>query len=298
MWPLVVATVASAIFQGISSSNAAKSQAEVAAATAAKNAQLALDAGKWNYDSILNAAGIQMQLGNLSAEVTVNTIMATAEYNADLRIQTAEYNALLLEKEAEEVYQTFELDSLLLEQQMDQVVGDQQAQFAANGIVLGEGSAFNAMVDTRTQEALQRFVLRTNAYNNATSILNEAAITRWNGQAEAASIMYDAKVQSYTTLSSQLIENMGTYAQALYDATSAQYNANLQAQQILAGGGSTVTSLNNAASQAVWTGLANAVSSGVSTYSKTSTTSQNLDTTSTTTETADAATKSTVSLNE
>jgi hypothetical protein len=221
----------------------------------ASNAQRALDTGKWNADSIIDMARLNMEVGTFASSLEVNEIMALAEYNADLRLMTSEYDAKLLEQDANLIYQTLGLNEYLLETEVNKIVASSQARFAANGLVVNEGTAADVTIDQRTQEAMQKFIYRLNADNNAKRILNEAALTRWNGEVEAETIMWEAKINASDVINDRLFENLGTYSQAAYDASNEIMNANLRAQGILDESVAQAGSYSNAASSAIWSGL-------------------------------------------
>jgi len=266
-WPIIAAiaiSVASKIAGGMTGASSLSSNAQTAMDVGASNAQAALNVGKWNADAIIDMAKINMELGTFSSMLEVSEIMAVAEYNAELRTTTAEYDALLLEKEADLIYQELGLNEYLLESEVDKIVASAQARFAANGLVINEGTAADVTIDQRTQEAMQKFIYRVNADNNANRILNEAALTRWNGEVEAQSLMWEAKINASSVINSQLIENLGTYSQSSYDAANEIMNANLQAQSILTDAAAQASSYTKAASSAMWGGLFGAGGSAAS----------------------------------
>jgi hypothetical protein len=279
-WQLMAAAVALPALQGIMGSRSSSKNAKAAMAAAQQNAAMASMVGEWNAKSIMDLAEFNIKLGNLASDIEKKQIRAVADRNMELRLITAEYNAGLLEKEAGYLYQALDLDLEMLSHEVDKIVGGNQAQFAANGLVVGEGITVDAEIDVRTQEALQKFIMRTNADNNATRILNEAALTRWNGQVEAQTIGWEAELNTFNVTANRLMTNMGTYSQASYDATMAVRNSYLQAQGIMSQGAATSSAWKADASSKLWSGLMNAGGTALKAWGASSPTTTKLPSTS------------------
>lgn len=219
---------------GVIGSNSAKKNAKIAEQLGIYNATLTMNTASQNAESIMDLANLNVRLGTMSNLSNTQVMVALAEHNARLREFTSEYDARLLENEVKTIYDALELDEYLFDQQIDQLVGKSKVQYAHNGWAIDSGTALGYRVDQRTQAELEKFVMRYNADVSANRIMNEAAITRWNGFAEAQTIRFEAKANSKLSILNQMFSNVQTMGQATYDSFTTMMNANLQAQGIIA----------------------------------------------------------------
>lgn len=121
--------------------------------------------------TLLGAAG-SIQQGQAAAKA--------AKYNA----QVAEMNATISERRAKDAIQRGATEEQKKRQQVQQVLGQQQAAMAANGVDLTFGSPLDTIVDTAVLGELDALTIRTNAYREEYDYRVQAANQRAGGQLE------------------------------------------------------------------------------------------------------------------
>lgn len=157
----------------------------------------------------MNAAA-QMAGAQMQAEIT----MAQAEKNAHIVMMTTEYNDALYEQELGLMWEGAELDIKNLETQRARERGTMEAAQSVSGTVMGEGSNADAIVEQKTQESMDTFVLRHGADIQASKINNARAQSRWQGTTEALSILYDGEMGAFLTKNNAAISAAAGLAQA------------------------------------------------------------------------------------
>lgn len=229
--PAVMAGIS--LIQGFAGSETGKRNADAARAWGAYNAAMARRYSNFNADSIEKIAQLNSVLLSSTAETNSKITEALAQYNSTLRVQASEFNARLLEKEAELVWQAEELDQAIFARQAELLQKDTRSRFASSGIDVNNGSPVDFMVDQATQINLESFIIRHNADIQAGKLLDAAALGRWQGEAEAAAMMYEGSMTSLslTTQASMQISQLN--AQAAYDALIERFNGEVRASQIL-----------------------------------------------------------------
>lgn len=232
-WVPYVVMGAMSLAQGLFGSSTAKANADATRAWGAYNAAMAIRASEFNASAIekiaaLNSAAV---LGVADIDIALNT--ALTEYNATLRVQTAEYNAQLLEKEAALVWEAQELDQVLLERQAEILYKDTRAAYASSGVEINVGSPVEYLVDQATQIKLESFVIRHNADIQMGKLLDAAALGRWQGEAEAAAMIYEGQLENLSTKFQSGITSNQINVQAAYDAVVERFSGQLRASQIL-----------------------------------------------------------------
>ncbi|MEZ0170771.1 hypothetical protein [Microvirga sp. TS319] len=128
--------------------------------------------------TLLGAAG-QIQQANATA--------AASKYNA----QVAEMNSQIAENRAKSTIEAGARDEQMKRQQVQQVLGQQQAGMAANGVDLTFGSPLDTITDTAVLGELDALTIRTNTYREAYNARVDAANQRagaelYRGQAKSA----------------------------------------------------------------------------------------------------------------
>lgn len=119
--------------------------------------------------TVLGAAG-SVQQGNAAN--------ASAKYNA----QVADMNAKLSERQARDTVARGAIDEQQQRMKTAQIVGQQKAAMAANGVDLKFGSPLDALVDTATMGELDALTIRTNTYREERDIRQQGL----NAQGQAA----------------------------------------------------------------------------------------------------------------
>lgn len=231
VFPLAMAGLS--LLQGSVGYDAGKRNAKAMRSWGAYNAAQARRFSEFNADSIRALADINIALLETSTEINVNITEALAQYNATLRVQASEYNAQLLEKEAELVWQAQELDQALFQRQADILKKDTRAKFAASGVEINTGSPVEFMVDQSTQLYLESFIIRHNAEIQMGKLLDAAALGRWQGEAEAAALLFEGSMQSLSIETQKDIQVSNLSAQAAYDVAMERFSGSIRSYQIL-----------------------------------------------------------------
>ena len=119
--------------------------------------------------TLLGAAG-SIQQGQAAAKA--------AKYNN----QVAEMNATISERRAKDAVERGATEEQKKRQQVQQVLGQQQAAMAANGVDLTFGSPLDTIVDTAVLGELDALTIRSNAYRESYDYQVDAANKRAGGQ--------------------------------------------------------------------------------------------------------------------
>jgi hypothetical protein len=144
-------------------------------------------------------------LSLLQGEVEASRELSTAYFNANLIQATTEYNNNLLDNELALLWDKVELDINLLGQQRARERGEIRAVQSASGVVMDYGSYADIMVDSRTQQALDEFIVRHNADVTASKIENTKAQNAWKGTMEAIKVAWEGeKAATISRTNSQL----------------------------------------------------------------------------------------------
>jgi hypothetical protein len=111
---------------------------------------------------------------DMAATVDAGTIAQTSELNAQLIEQGSElnagvhdFNAAALELQSKDAITRGQEAEDQFRKQLKGVIGTQRAQFAAQGIDVGTGSAVDVQKDTAYQGELDALTIRTNAAREA-----------------------------------------------------------------------------------------------------------------------------------
>jgi len=104
--------------------------------------------------TLLGAAG-SIQQGNAANKA--------AKYNA----QVAEMNATISDRRAKDAIERGATEEQKKRQQVQQVLGQQQAAMAANGVDITFGSPLDTIVDTSVLGELDALTIRSNAYRES-----------------------------------------------------------------------------------------------------------------------------------
>lgn len=221
------------LLQGYSSYQSYQQNAEAAEAWGHYNAGLARKYAEFNAQSIEQLGALNAQMIYQSSESQALITEALAQYNATLRVQTAEYNAQLLEKEAALVWEAQELDQITFAREAETRLKAQRTHFASSGIEINTGSPLDYMVDQSTQAHLESFVIAHNADIEMSKILDAAALSRWEGQAEAAQLVFQGQMDSASLRLEGQMESSMTSIQSFYDSIMARFEGEIRAEQIL-----------------------------------------------------------------
>ena len=193
----------------------------VALGMANANGQMA--AGKINAALAIKAGEINAQTELMVADFNSRQIEMIAAYNSSIIGATALYNDSLLEDELDMMYEAMDLDLLLMDNQRAVERGAIEGQQAGSGVVMGQDSAAEVLIDSETQGALDAFVVRHNADQEARKISNARAKGIWEAQMSLHQTHWQGQMESFATRTN-----------AQFRASNIMANAGLQAQGALA----------------------------------------------------------------
>jgi hypothetical protein len=269
VWGAVAVAVGSAIYGAVSSSQANKRNARLSSEWAQYNAAVAQGVGRANAQAANDFAAINASMVMMGAQAEAAIAAKTAEYNAGIRLQVAEYNARMIEKEIPLIWDQANLDIFNLGQEMDQLVGANRAMYGASGVRLDEGTPLDVEVSNRTQEAMEVAIIRHNADVAAARLVDQAAMSRWEGTVEAGQIMYEGRMSGALSLARGTLQAGGMLAQGSYDSAMLKYNAAVNSRRMTIGGRVKAADYRAAGDRALVDGLFNATSKGVQAYAAT-----------------------------
>lgn len=123
--------------------------------------------------------GLVLTLGStlLGAAGQIQQAQATASANR-YNAQVADMNAKLSDRRAKDAIERGAIEEQKKRQQVQQVLGKQQAAFAANGVDLTFGSPLDTIVDTSVMGELDALTIRSNTYREAYDFKVDAANKR------------------------------------------------------------------------------------------------------------------------
>ncbi len=248
-------SAASSIFGGISSSRAARAQADRARQFANYNAAMQIEWGRQQATAIAAASMFNMQMALMANQFNKAATEKISSYNADLIRAVSEYNAKVYEYKTAEVYDALELDQLLVHNEARQQQGSAIAQYAASGVIIDEGSPATVLADMRTQEELTKFILEHNADTEVTNLLNAAAKSRWEGEAEARRILFEGRMATIG-MDINTAAQMGMYAaDGMMQTINVQNSAYMRSVEIMSQGLQQMDNLNYDASRYMFNGI-------------------------------------------
>lgn len=219
------------------------------------------------------------QAAMASAEYSTGAQKKVARHNAAVIQSTVEYNNSLLDYEESLMYEAMDLDLVHLVRDRARERGMMRAQMGASGTVIDDGSNLEVLTDQKTQEALDIFTIRHGADIQASKIANAKASNTWNGDIQAAKIIWESEVGAQVTLNNAALQaqsmllSSGLAAWAGRKSASIQYGANMYGAQT--GYNTNQAKINNqltsglfeAAGQGVYTAYKNKSTSSLNTGS-------------------------------
>ena len=213
--------VASAAYGAISGKN----QNDYQQAVNSYNAQMGYRSDLANIaaSSLLNQVNMNMVLssGRFDAEMA----RWNAEFNSMLITETLEYNDSLFEAELRDLWDSIGLDLQLLESQRSREKGEIIADQASSGVVIGEGSAADIIIDQKTQEALDVLVIRHGAEIQAAKISNARAQSLWEGNLQVRRVIWEGETNAMVSLANATMTASGLAAQGGIEAITRRKSA-------------------------------------------------------------------------
>ena len=128
-------------------------------------------------------------IGGVGQLQAAGAAAASAKYNASV----ADMNAKLADRAAKDALERGGIEEQKQRAKTAQILGQQQAGMAANGLDLTFGSPLDLLVDTAVMGELDALTIRTNAYREERDIRQQGA--NYRGQAG----MYRAEASSAKT---------------------------------------------------------------------------------------------------
>ena len=147
--------------------------------------------------TVMGAAGAIQQ--GQAAEMQGRAAQQSAEYNA----KVADMNAKIAERQARDAVERGQIEEQQQRMKTSQIIGQQRAALAANGVDAGFGSPLDVLVDTATIGELDALTIRSNAYREERDIRQQGA--NYRGQAG----MYRSQASSAST--GGFLGAMGTF---------------------------------------------------------------------------------------
>jgi hypothetical protein len=146
------------------------------------------------------------ELALLQGELEASRQLSTAYYNAEVIQQTTEYNNNLLDNELAILWDKVDLDINLLGQQRAVERGEIRAAQSASGVVMDYGSYADVMIDSKTQQALDEFIVRHNADVTASKIENTKAQNEWKGAMEAMRVAWEGEKAAMISMTNSQLQ--------------------------------------------------------------------------------------------
>lgn len=261
--------IASAAISAYSSYTKNKDQTETNKEQSAWNKYNAM----MNYSNTMNNLNARMALYEMNAAMTMaaaeNTSATTkliANYNADLLYDAAQYNDKLYEQELQNLWDETGLDLELITLERAKERGEIEAKQSASGTVMGIDSNADVIIDQKTQEALDKFVVRHGADVTAARINNARAKGLWQAEQEIGKVMFEGTIKANTALSNAALASAGMMTEAGIEYAAGSASAAAQLKSGLAGADLTQSQNQTNIDSAFQSGMFSAIGSGISSY--------------------------------
>jgi len=189
-----------------------------------------------------------------------------ALFNANMIKATTAYNDELLDYEEELLWEQADLDLDLLARRRAVERGTIKAQQSASGTVMGEGSNAEVIIDQKTQEALDAFVVRRSADTAARKIQNQRAQNVWQGEMAIQKTLYQGKLSKLSTQYSGTAQANSILAQSGIKAKADKISAGFSRDSGFSSGRNTTQAGKDASWNRLTSGLLSAGAQAASTY--------------------------------
>ena len=292
MWQYVPAVLTA--IGSISQASSASSQSDNRLAWGRYNAQMQYNTSMGNIKANTMIAGLnfgaakqvaamqgqvaaaQFKLAEQSAEMELHK----ARYNAGLIVNTTQYNNSLLDAEIADVWEEADLDILHLSNQRAREQGALVAQQGASGTVIGEGSNADVIIDSKTQGALDEFVVRRGAADKVNDINNQISKSLYEGQLAIHQLTFEGRLNEFNIMqgaranymnaqmgaASTLIQGAAQYGSAMIGAAADRQSAQYALQSGMQGAQFDYDTNQNTIRNNLTNGLFSSIGMGVSTY--------------------------------
>lgn len=227
-WGAVASAAASIIGTVMSSSNASR-EGDRASKYGYYNANNLRQYGQSSAMSALQVSGFNAALMMKQAQIKTEASVALAKYNSALLIQSANYNSLLYGEEIDSVYESAKLDSKILEIATAKTIGTVEAHQSVSGVLMGQDSNADVIIDVMAQSALEDLIIKTNADTKARGLLSAATKGEWEANMEAQRMVYEAYVNGDTTRAMASMQSASALLEGRMNAESIAANASNRA---------------------------------------------------------------------
>lgn len=146
--------------------------------------------------------------------------------------QIATNNAELRRRQADQIRKKGEIEASEKDKQMKLLVAKQRATFAANGLVIDEGSALDVTTDTVEAGTLDKLTLlhnaeldALNAEADALNFENQASLERFRGESAKRA----GRMQAFTTILGGAAKAGGQWYDSFGSTSAAPYQSTLAA---------------------------------------------------------------------
>ncbi len=255
--PWLGAQMGAAVGGGIDGRSNSRANARASRTAAQYNYQQTLRTAKFNnqISSAVTAANNAVIMG--AAQVTSGITQQIALYNAELKRTVANHNALLLENEAELVYEAAELDAEQFIRAADQQQGAMKVAYGASGVVMDDprDTPSQRLLDAEIEEELEVSIIRHNADIQASKLLLGAATSRWEGEVAANQIIFEGFSSANANMVQAGAQVIGNTAQTALDNAARTFNARSRADEILYRGNLDAWQFRKQGDQALTRGL-------------------------------------------
>lgn len=236
---------ASALFGGLSASRKASlsnqnllNNASYRAAATRYNADLNFSNAMFSSASIGSQARQNTVIQSLTSKRNAEQKKAAFRFNTQTILAAHEFNMDALSEILPELLTQHELDSYYLQQNSARTEGTIQANQAASGTVLNEGSNAAVITDIRTQTALEQTVLNYNLHTKQKSIYDAMAKGTFETQQAINALAFETNndllnikssstLNAYATLSSAFNRQQTILFDAYTSHRSAYFNADM-----------------------------------------------------------------------
>lgn len=265
-WEYVPAAISA--IGAISNYNSGSNQNDTSAADKYYNATEAYKVAELNI-----ATRTAITQANISALAATNAITDQAKYlstvyNVDLINATVAYNDSLFDQQIDSVWEAAGLDLKALQIERAKERGSIEAQQASSGVVMGQDSAADVVINQETMEALDAFVIQHNADLKVREVQNAKTRSEWEGYTQVQKLLYEGRLNSIANQASTLMQGLSmateTSLHNVADRTSAKYQFNAS---ILDAGRSTDNN-DSLLNSNLWSGLFSAIGQAAQTYSE------------------------------
>jgi len=231
------------------------SSARTAQAYANYNARQVINAGYVNARNIsaVSQAMVNMTMANAAFGVEMNAEVSA--HNAELKSFLGDYNASLLEDQARQVWEASDLDITQMDNVFSRQLGNMKVGYGKSGVMMNQDSPLVAQIDAETQHQLDVMVVQHGADLKAHKLLDAAAMSRWEGNMAAATIMFEGRMNAMSNYGNALMSAAGTTIQGNINSQMSMYNATVQGNQIGMGGNAAYATYQSQDAQAFTSGV-------------------------------------------